>query len=58
MQMFEVMSADTAFNQNEVGHLADQVLDGRNYANVVHFEIKNFGNNSNYTGPIVHYGCF
>ena len=26
MQMFEVMSADTAFNQNEVGHLADQVL--------------------------------
>ena len=27
MQMFEVMSADTAFNQNEVGHLADQVLE-------------------------------
>ena len=26
MQMFEVMSADTTFNQNEVGHLADQVL--------------------------------
>ena len=26
MQMFEVMSADTAFNQNEVGHWADQVL--------------------------------
>ena len=26
MQMFEVMSADTAFNQNEVGHCADQVL--------------------------------
>jgi len=26
MQMYEVMSADTAFNQNEVGHLADQVL--------------------------------
>ena len=26
-QMFEVMSADTAFNQNEVGHCADQVLD-------------------------------
>ena len=25
MQMFEVMSADTAFNQNEVGHCADQV---------------------------------
>ena len=25
MQMFEVMSADTAFNQNEVGHNADQV---------------------------------
>ena len=24
-QMFEVMSADTAFNQNEVGHCADQV---------------------------------
>jgi len=24
--MFEVMSADTTFNQNEVGHLADQVL--------------------------------
>ena len=27
MQMYEVMSADTAFNQNEVGHLADQVLE-------------------------------
>jgi hypothetical protein len=27
MQMFEVMSADTAFNQNEVGHCADQVND-------------------------------
>jgi hypothetical protein len=27
MQMFEVMSADTAFNQNEVGHCADQVLE-------------------------------
>ena len=26
MQMYEVMSADTAFNQNEVGHCADQVL--------------------------------
>ena len=26
-QMFEIMSADTAFNQNEVGHCADQVLD-------------------------------
>ena len=26
-QMFEVMSADTAFNQNEVGHCADQVVD-------------------------------
>ena len=26
-QMFEVMSADTAFNQNEVGHCADQVND-------------------------------
>jgi len=26
-QMFEVMSADTAFNQNEVGHCADQVLE-------------------------------
>ena len=26
MQMFEVMSADTTFNQNEVGHLADQEL--------------------------------
>ena len=26
-QMFEVMSADTTFNQNEVGHLADQVLE-------------------------------
>ena len=26
MQMFEVMSADTAFNQNEVGHCADQVV--------------------------------
>jgi len=25
-QMFEVMSADTAFNQNEVGECADQVL--------------------------------
>ena len=25
MQMFEVMSADTAFNQNEVGHCANQV---------------------------------
>ena len=25
MQMYEVMSADTAFNQNEVGHCADQV---------------------------------
>ena len=25
-QMFEIMSADTAFNQNEVGHCADQVL--------------------------------
>ena len=25
MQMFEVMSADTAFNQNEVGHCAAQV---------------------------------
>jgi len=25
-QMYEVMSADTAFNQNEVGHCADQVL--------------------------------
>ena len=25
MSMFEVMSADTAFNQNEVGHCADQV---------------------------------
>ncbi len=25
-QMFEVMSADTAFNQNEVGHCADQVF--------------------------------
>ena len=24
--MFEVMSADTAFNQNEVGHCADQVV--------------------------------
>ena len=24
-QMYEVMSADTAFNQNEVGHCADQV---------------------------------
>jgi hypothetical protein len=23
--MYEVMSADTAFNQNEVGHCADQV---------------------------------
>ena len=27
MQMYEVMSADTAFNQNEVGHCADQVLE-------------------------------
>ena len=27
MQMYEVMSADTAFNQNEVGHCADQVND-------------------------------
>ena len=27
MSMFEVMSADTAFNQNEVGHCADQVGD-------------------------------
>ena len=27
MQMFEIMSADTAFNQNEVGHCADQVLE-------------------------------
>ena len=27
MQMYEVMSADTAFNQNEVGHCADQVGD-------------------------------
>ena len=26
MQMYEIMSADTAFNQNEVGHCADQVL--------------------------------
>ena len=26
MQMYEVMSADTAFNQNEVGHCADQVV--------------------------------
>jgi hypothetical protein len=26
-QMFEVMSADTTFNQNEVGHCADQVND-------------------------------
>ena len=26
-QMFEIMSADTAFNQNEVGHCADQVND-------------------------------
>ena len=26
-QMFEIMSADTAFNQNEVGHCADQVLE-------------------------------
>ena len=26
-QMYEVMSADTAFNQNEVGHCADQVGD-------------------------------
>ena len=26
-QMYEVMSADTAFNQNEVGHCADQVLE-------------------------------
>ena len=26
MQMYEIMSADTAFNQNEVGHNADQVL--------------------------------
>ena len=25
MQMYEIMSADTAFNQNEVGHCADQV---------------------------------
>ena len=25
--MYEVMSADTAFNQNEVGHCADQVND-------------------------------
>ena len=28
-QMFEVMSADTAFNQNEVGHCADQVFANR-----------------------------
>ena len=27
MQMYEIMSADTAFNQNEVGHCADQVND-------------------------------
>ena len=27
MQMYEIMSADTAFNQNEVGHCADQVLE-------------------------------
>ncbi len=27
MQRYEVMSADTAFNQNEVGHCADQVLE-------------------------------
>ena len=27
MQMYEVMSADTAFNQNEVGHCADQVVE-------------------------------
>ena len=27
MQMYEIMSADTAFNQNEVGHNADQVND-------------------------------
>ena len=26
-QMFEIMSADTTFNQNEVGHCADQVLE-------------------------------
>ena len=26
MQMYEVMSADTAFNANEVGHCADQVF--------------------------------
>ena len=26
MQMYEVMSADTTFNQNEVGHCADQVV--------------------------------
>ena len=27
MQMYEIMSADTSFNQNEVGHCADQVND-------------------------------
>ena len=26
-QMYEIMSADTAFNQNEVGHCADQILE-------------------------------
>ena len=39
------MSADTAFNQNEVGHCADQVNEvGGN--STVYFEIKNFGYNS------------
>ena len=26
-QMYEIMSADTVFNQNEVGHCADQILE-------------------------------
>jgi hypothetical protein len=43
-QMFEVMSADTAFNANEVGGCADQVTANGCYA-VVQFFIKDIGNN-------------